>query len=96
VLARRLADMVASGLLLCQPDLADARRKVYRLTPASRDLFGYIVCFSSWASRDHFHQPSSIQPTHKACGKPFVPQVVCSHCHAPLKPQEVSFSKAPV
>lgn len=94
VLARRLADMVASGLLLCQPDLADARRKVYRLTPASRDLFGYIVCFSSWASRDHFHQPSSIQPIHKACGKPFVPQVACSHCHAPLTPQQVTFSPA--
>jgi DNA-binding HxlR family transcriptional regulator len=92
VLARRLADMVTSGLLLCQPDLADARRKVYRLTPASRDLFGYIICFSSWASRDHFHQPSSIQPVHKVCGKPFVPQVVCSHCHAPLRPQDVAFS----
>ena len=92
VLARRLADMVDCGLLLCQPDLVDARRKVYRLTPASRDLFSYIVCFSSWASTHHFHQPSSIAPTHKACGKPFVPQVVCSHCREPLKPKDVTFS----
>ena len=92
VLARRLSDMVECGLLLCQPDLVDARRKVYRLTPASRDLFGYILCFSSWASRHHFHQPSSIQPTHKACGQPFVPQVICSHCSATLMPKEVQFS----
>ncbi|MCJ0764793.1 winged helix-turn-helix transcriptional regulator [Variovorax terrae] len=89
VLARRLAGMVDSGLLLCQADLNDARRRIYRLTPASRDLFGYIICFSSWASRYHFHEPSSIRPTHKGCGQPFVPQVVCSHCHAPLQPWEV-------
>lgn len=92
VLTRRLGSMVDSGLLLCQADLIDTRRKVYRLTPASRDLFGYIICFSSWASRHHFHQPSSILPTHKACGHPFVPQVVCSVCREPLKPKDVTFS----
>ena len=92
VLARRLASMVESGLLLCQPDLVDTRRKVYRLTPASRDLFAYIICFSSWASRHHFHQASSIRPTHKGCGQPFVPQVVCSVCREPLDPKAVSFS----
>lgn len=93
VLTRRLSSMVDSGLLLCQADLNDTRRKIYRLTPASRDLFGYIICFSSWASRHHFHQPSSIVPTHKACGQPFVPQVVCSHCHEPLKPRDVAWGK---
>ena len=93
VLTRRLAGMVDSGLLICQPDLNDARRKIYRLTPASRDLFGYIICFSSWASRHHFHQPSSIRPTHKACGKPLLPNVVCSHCAEPLHPGDVTFSK---
>ncbi len=93
VLARRLANMVASGLLVCQADLTDGRRKIYRLTPASRDLFGYILCFSSWASRHHFHQASSILPTHKDCGQAFVPQVVCSVCRAALKPKDVAFSK---
>jgi DNA-binding HxlR family transcriptional regulator len=91
VLARRLASMVDSGLLLCQADMNDARRKVYRLTPASRDLFGYIICFSSWASRHYLHQPNSIRSVHKACGQPFVPQVVCSHCREALKPWEVTF-----
>ncbi|GBU14694.1 HxlR family transcriptional regulator [Polaromonas sp.] len=91
VLTRRLCGMVDSGLLLRQVDQNDARRKIYRLTPASRDLFGYIICFSSWASRHHFHQPSSIQPTHKACGQPLVPKVVCSHCKQTLNPKEVIF-----
>ena len=90
VLARRLSGMVDAGLLLCQQDLKDARRNIYRLTPASRDLFAYLVCFSTWAARDHLHQPSSIRPIHKGCGKPFIPQVVCSACAEPLKPWEVT------
>ncbi len=91
VLARRLSAMVDEGLLLAQPDLTDARRFIYRLTPASRDLFGYLVCFSTWASRDFLHQPSSIRPVHKDCGKAFVPHVICSVCHEPLLPWQVSF-----
>ena len=95
VLARRLSGMVETGLLLAQPDVADARRMRYRLTPASRDLFGYLVCFSTWASRDHLHLPSSIRPVHKACGHRFVPQVLCSACREPVLPWAVTFSGQP-
>jgi DNA-binding HxlR family transcriptional regulator len=91
VLSRRLAGMVDSGLLLCQTDTEDARRKTYRLTPASRDLFGYIMCFSSWASRYYLQQPNSIRSMHKGCGQPFVPDVVCSHCRVTLLPRDVRF-----
>ena len=91
VLSRRLIDMVESGLLLCQDDLIDSRRRVYRLTPASRDLFGYILCLSSWTGKHHLQEPSSIMPTHKKCGEPFVPQVVCSACKQALLPSTVSF-----
>ena len=92
VLARRLSGMVDSGLLLGQPDLTDGRRTIYRLTPASRDLFGYLVCFSTWASREYLHQPSSIRPIHKSCGKSFVPQVVCGACAHQLQPWDVGYS----
>jgi DNA-binding HxlR family transcriptional regulator len=91
VLSRRLSGMVDTGLLLCQQDQSDTRRNIYRLTPASRDLFAYLVCFSTWASRDHLHQPSSIRPIHKGCGQAFVPQVLCSACGDPVKPWDVSF-----
>ena len=91
VLARRLSGMVDAGLLLCQQDLNDARRNIYRLTPASRDLFAYLVCFSTWAGRDHLRQPSSIRPIHKDCGQPFVPEVVCSACAQAVKPWDVCF-----
>ena len=91
VLTSRLASMVEAGLLIRQVDVGDTRRKIYRLTPASRDLFGYIMCFSNWASTQHFHEPSSIAPRHKTCGQPFVPHVVCSHCHEALHPRAVTF-----
>jgi DNA-binding HxlR family transcriptional regulator len=91
VLARRLSGMVEAGLLLAQPDTHDARRTVYRLTPASRDLFGYLVCFSNWAAREYLHQPSSIRPVHKACGRPFTPQVSCSACGQAVTPWDVTF-----
>ena len=92
VLARRLSGMVEAGLLLAQPDTHDARRTVYRLTPASRDLFGYLVCFSTWAAREYLHQPSSIRPVHKTCGQPFTPQVACSHCGEAVKPWDVAMA----
>ncbi|QNN59102.1 winged helix-turn-helix transcriptional regulator [Diaphorobacter ruginosibacter] len=91
VLSKRLASMAESNLLVSEADHADARRKRYRLTPASRGLFGYIVCLSTWAGTHHFREPSSIRPTHKDCGQPFIAQVTCSHCHQVLKPWDVTF-----
>jgi DNA-binding HxlR family transcriptional regulator len=88
VLAKRLAGMVESDLLRCEVDRSDARRRVYRLTPASRGLFGYIVCVSTWASEHHFHQRSAIEPRH-TCGHAFVPRVVCSCCRQPLQAWDV-------
>lgn len=92
VLSRRLAGMVESNLLSNQPDRGDARRRFYRLTPASRDLLPYLVCFSAWAAREYLGQPSSIQPIHKTCGQPLQPQVVCSACADPVNPWDVSFT----
>ncbi len=92
VLSRRLSGMVQAGLLWCQNDLHAAPRNVYRLTPASRDLFGYLVCFSTWAGREHLRQPSSIRPRHRACGRPFVPRVVCSACGERVEARDVSFA----
>lgn len=94
VLSRRLAGMVESSLLSSQPDRGDARRTFYRLTPASRDLLPYLLCFSAWAAREYLGQPSSIQPVHKTCGQPLQPQVVCSACAAPVNPWDVSFASS--
>lgn len=89
VLTRRLEGMVESALLRCDADRHDGRRRLYRLTPASRDLLGYIVCLSNWAGKYHFEQPSSIVPIH-ACGHDFKPLVVCSHCREPLLAHDVT------
>ncbi len=92
VLARRLAGMERSGLLLCQHEPQDNRRRRYRLTPASRDLFAYLVCLSNWATRHHLHQSASIRPLHKTCGQDFVPDVLCSNCAQPVHPWDVAFT----
>jgi DNA-binding HxlR family transcriptional regulator len=91
VLSRRLRNMVAQGLLRCETDRDDARRRIYRLTPCSRDLFGYIVCFSTWAGEAHLHAASSIVPVHKGCQLSFYPKVVCHCCHASPTPLAVNF-----
>jgi DNA-binding HxlR family transcriptional regulator len=92
VLARRLNGMVEAGLLLAQPDTHDARRTVYRLTPSSRDLFGYLVCFSTWAAREYLQEPSSIRPVHKTCGQAFIPRVACSACGEAVHPWDVAIA----
>lgn len=89
VLAQRLRGMVAVGLLRRAPDTQDARRRYYRLTPASCGLVGYMMCLSDWAATHHLAQPSSIVPTHARCGQRFRPHVVCSHCAHPVKAWEV-------
>ncbi|MEY4654189.1 MAG: hypothetical protein RI884_2770 [Pseudomonadota bacterium] len=94
VLTRRLSGMVECGLLQAQADRSDARRRIYRLTPRSHDLLGYIVCITRWASFDHFQQASSIRVRHTACGHTFVPRVACSHCRQPLLPWDVHFTPA--
>lgn len=91
LLSRRLAAMVEAGLLTVEPDREDGRRRVYVLTPASRALFAYIVLVGAWAGEQHFHEPSSIRPRHKACGKPFMPRATCGHCHARLRAWDVRF-----
>lgn len=91
LLSRRLTAMVDAGLLSVEPDRADGRRRVYLLTAASRALFPYILLVSTWASEHHFHEPSSIRPRHKACGKPFMPRATCGHCHERLRAWDVRF-----
>lgn len=91
VLSRRLSDMVDTGLLHATADRGDARRRIYLLTPASRAMFGYIVCFTAWASEEHFGETESIRPVHLSCGKPFVPVVACGHCHETLEAREVRY-----
>jgi len=89
VLAHRLKGMVEVGLLERSPDAQDARRRHYRLTPASRGLVGYMMCLSEWAGTHHLAQASSIVPMHIRCGQRFRPRVVCSQCAEPVQAWQV-------
>jgi DNA-binding HxlR family transcriptional regulator len=95
VLSHRLGAMVDEGLLRVEPDRADQRRRIYRLTPASHALLGYLTTFATWASQSLLNEPTSISPLHRACGAPFVARAACSHCHQRLLPHEVRFDGGP-
>ncbi len=94
VLSRRLSGLVEAGLLKCATDTRDARRRIYRLTPSSRDLFGYIVTLTRWVGRHHLLEASSIRPRHRHCQQMFEARVTCDHCHQALWPWEVTFQPA--
>lgn len=94
VLARRLAMLCDSGLLVKQDDLQDARRFIYRLGPASHDLFHYIVTLAHWVQEHHLKGAHSVRLTHRERGHAYRPLVVCDHCLQPLLAREVRFEFA--
>lgn len=53
VLAERLRRLESGGVISRQPDPSDARRHVYRLTPAGIDLAPMLVEMVLWSAR-HF------------------------------------------
>jgi len=91
VLANRLGLLCDTGLLLRQPDLHDGRRFIYRLTPASHDLFHYVVTLSRWVSERHYATGSTVGLLHRDCGHAFLPDVVCDQCGARLLASDVRF-----
>ena len=91
VLANRLAMLCDTGLLLRQPDLQDGRRFIYRLTPASHDLFHHVVTMSRWVSDRHYGTGSTVSMVHRDCGHEFVPDVVCDQCGEVLHARDVKF-----
>jgi DNA-binding HxlR family transcriptional regulator len=91
VLSRRLTALVDSGLLQANSDDTDARKRRYALTTASHALLGYIVCLDHWSATQLPNCHHTIAPRHADCGKAFVPQTACNHCHGTLLPREVRF-----
>ena len=91
VLAGRLALMCDAKLLTKETDRGDARRYVYRLTPASRELLDYVFTLSRWAT-DHLPgADDTIVVTHRACGHRVLTRVVCDACGAEVEPGKVRF-----
>jgi DNA-binding HxlR family transcriptional regulator len=90
VLAARLKDLVADGLLERRRYRTDPDWYEYVLTDAGRDLYGSIVALLHWAD---VHRPAAgeqkLHLRHRSCGRRTHAKVVCSVCGDELDPRDV-------
>lgn len=90
-LSERLHLFVAHGLM--EPESGDGqRRKLYRLTPKSRDFFPVFAAVNDWSLR--FADDSGLHFTHAGCGATLRPQFVCNVCGQPMCESTTHFEMA--
>jgi len=96
VLADRLEQLVAEGVLAKIPYQARPPRHEYRLTEAGRDFYPAIISLLRWGDR---WRPRAEGPPlllfARATGRPLKPEVICAHCRAPISPFDVSVRDGP-
>jgi DNA-binding HxlR family transcriptional regulator len=78
VLAQRLKQLEADGVLMAVPYSQRPVRYSYSLTAAGRGLAGVVRLLAQW-SADH-HGGDAHTPTHSTCGTPLVARWWCPTC----------------
>ncbi len=96
VLADRLKDLVAEGLLTKGAYQQHPPRFDYRLTPAGADALPMLLAFMHWGDthRDHANGPP-VQVRHHGCGRIMPAGAYCSHCRLPVDASSISFEPGP-
>jgi DNA-binding HxlR family transcriptional regulator len=87
VLSDRLGGLVDHGILERRPDPEHARRSLYVLTAAGRDLWPVIYALLSWGTR-HRGTGSRVF-AHVQCGTPLDDRGGCPTCNVTPGPEEV-------
>lgn len=85
VLAKRLAGLVADGILEKQPYQERPVRYEYRLTQKGRDLYPVILALVHWG--DAYYAGDAGPPVvhrHNVCGHVFHSVLTCSECGEPV------------
>ena len=96
LLTRRLASLVANGIVDRQAYQKRPTRYEYRLSEAGHDLVPAILALTAWG--DKWARPSEGSPIyfiHKACGHRFEPQVVCSECGEAITGDTIAATPGP-
>jgi DNA-binding HxlR family transcriptional regulator len=91
-LKRVLNRLVRNGVMDHRPLTPGGLRKGYFLTEQGRDLLPVLVAAHNWGQTWAVEGQPPEQLTHKNCGQPLEQAIVCSHCHNPVDPREVSFT----
>ena len=91
VLADRLRQLVANGMLERVRYRTDPDWYEYRLTERALDLYPVIVGLMRWADKHLSMDEDSIAVDliHRSCGKPADPYLACAHCHEPLTGRDI-------
>jgi DNA-binding HxlR family transcriptional regulator len=91
ILSDRLDRLVAADLLSRGRDVHS--QSGYWLTPKGVDAYAIMVSVHEWADkwvRGRYKSP--VQLIHAACGKPFLPNLVCTNCEQTVRPIEVAIA----
>ncbi len=90
VLAARLKDLVADGLLERRRYRSDPDWYEYVLSDAGRDLYGAILAILHWAEVNRLVDGEpGLRLRHRPCGEITHAKVVCACCGEELDPREV-------
>jgi DNA-binding HxlR family transcriptional regulator len=87
VLSDRLSGLVEDGILERRPDPEHARRHLYELTAAGRDLWPTLHALLVWGSRHR--APNSRIFKHVACGTPLDDHGHCPTCAVTPAPHDI-------
>jgi DNA-binding HxlR family transcriptional regulator len=90
ILADRLARLVTQQILHRRKYQEQPDRFDYHLTEMGRALYLPMIEMMRWGDRWISTQKPLIV-THRDCGQDFESLIVCDHCHAPLKAQEMRY-----
>lgn len=91
VLADRLKQLVANGLLERVRYRTDPDWYEYRLTERALDLYPMIVGLMRWAERHLAADQEVTAPAlvHRSCGHTADPYLACGHCHEELRARDI-------
>jgi DNA-binding HxlR family transcriptional regulator len=96
ILARRLAALVAAGLLEKRPYSSRPPRHEYRLTEKGRDLFPVLVAMMEWGNR--WAAPGAgpaVSLVDRATGRPLEPVIADAATGRRLDPRDVTLVPGP-
>jgi DNA-binding HxlR family transcriptional regulator len=95
VLARRLDDLIAAGLLRREPYRQRPVRHDYLLTEKALELWPAIAGLGQWGTRHAAPEGAPREFFHQACGTGLRAAVRCPHCEVDVSPQEAGSRPGP-
>lgn len=92
ILAERLAWLLQIGVIRQRPIPGSGQRHEYRLTRKGVEYYPVLLMLMRWG--DTYYVAPEGPPvilTHRDCGHPLDPRVVCSACRKPVEPEDVEY-----